>query len=97
MLCVELFIRAVLLATVAVLQQTNGTGRLATLRRRLLTSEDNNFEVVIQQSTGIADCTPAVLVQLDTPAQEHAVQELKSQVTTSVCSSSLRLYRSQAS
>lgn len=53
---------------------------LATMQRRLLSSADSNFGVVLQHSSGVADCMATVVVHLDTPAQQHELQEINSQV-----------------
>ena len=62
------------------LQEANHTENLARMQRRLLCSGGSIFGVVLRQSSGVADCAPTVVVQLDTPAQQHELQELQSQV-----------------
>ena len=58
---------------------------LATMQRRLLSSADNNFGVVLQQFSVDADCMAPVVVHLDPPAQQHELQEIKSQVFCHLC------------
>ena len=59
------------------------------MQRRLLSSADSHFGVVLQQSRGGADSMPTVVVHLDTPAQQHEIQELQTQVGCHTCSPSL--------
>ena len=68
------------------MQQASHTEHLATMQRRLLSSVDSQFGVVLQQYNGVADCMPTVVVQLDNPAQQHELEELQSQVVCYTCS-----------
>lgn len=58
---------------------------LATLHRRLLIAANKNFGVVLQHSSGGADCMATVVVHLDTPAQQPELQEIESQVFCHLC------------
>ena len=69
-------------------QQASHTGNLATMQRRLLSSVDTRFEVVLQQYNGAADCMRTVVVHLDNHAQQHELEELQSQVVCYTCSPS---------
>jgi len=55
------------------------------MQRKLLLASDKNFGVVLQQSSVDVDCMATVVVHLDTPAQQHELQEIKSQVFCHLC------------
>lgn len=93
---VRLSILRIKAGLMCLLQEANHTGTLASMQRRLLSSGDSVFGVVLQQASGVADGTPAVVVQLDTAAQQHELQQLRSQVACHTSSPSLSMAKSMS-